>query len=53
VSGAAAVIVVAIILGLGRDGSVDLSNGAVMALGNIVMTRLAVASGLNVYLAIG
>ena len=31
---------------------IDLSNGAVMALGNIVMTRLAVASGLNVYLAI-
>src|SRR2546421_4289404 len=31
---------------------IDLSNGAVMALGNIVMTKLAVDSGLNVYLAI-
>src|SRR3954447_13896090 len=29
---------------------IDLSNGAVMALGNIVMTKLAVDSGLNVYL---
>src|ERR671936_308094 len=31
---------------------IDLSNGAVMALGNIVMTRLAVANGLNPLLAI-
>jgi fructose transport system permease protein len=31
---------------------IDLSNGAVMALGNIVMARLAVDAGLNVYLAI-
>src|SRR5437016_482956 len=31
---------------------IDLSNGAVMALGNIVMTRLAVNSGLNPFLAI-
>jgi fructose transport system permease protein len=32
---------------------IDLSNGAVMALGNIVMARLAVDAGLNAYLAIG
>lgn len=31
---------------------IDLSNGAVMALGNIVMTKLAINSGLNPYLAI-
>ncbi len=31
---------------------IDLSNGAVMALGNIAMTRLAVNSGLNPFLAI-
>nr|WP_322769102.1 ABC transporter permease [Frankia sp. Cr1] len=31
---------------------IDLSNGAIMALGNIVMTSLAVESGLNPYLAI-
>jgi fructose transport system permease protein len=31
---------------------IDLSNGAVMALGNIVMTRLAVESGMNPLLAI-
>jgi fructose transport system permease protein len=31
---------------------IDLSNGAVMALGNIVMTKLAVASGVNPFLAI-
>lgn len=31
---------------------IDLSNGAVMALGNIVMTKLAVDSGLNPFLAI-
>jgi fructose transport system permease protein len=31
---------------------IDLSNGAVMALGNIVMTKLAVDAGLNPYLAI-
>jgi fructose transport system permease protein len=31
---------------------IDLSNGAVMALGNIMITKLAVDSGLNVYLAI-
>jgi fructose transport system permease protein len=31
---------------------IDLSNGAVMAFGQIVMTKLAVDSGLNVYLAI-
>jgi fructose transport system permease protein len=31
---------------------IDLSNGAVMALGNIVITKLAVDSGINVYLAI-
>lgn len=31
---------------------IDLSNGAVMALGNVVMTKLAVDAGLNVYLAI-
>jgi fructose transport system permease protein len=31
---------------------IDLSNGAVMAFGNIVMTKLAVDSGVNVYLAI-
>jgi fructose transport system permease protein len=31
---------------------IDLSNGAVMALGNIVMARLAVANGLNPLLAI-
>src|ERR1043166_4039943 len=28
---------------------IDLSNGAVMAFGNIVMTKLAVDSGLNAY----
>jgi fructose transport system permease protein len=31
---------------------IDLSNGAVMAFGNIVMTKLAVDSGVNPYLAI-
>jgi fructose transport system permease protein len=31
---------------------IDLSNGAVMALGSIVMAKLAVASGVNPYLAI-
>ncbi len=31
---------------------IDLSNGAVMAFGQIVMTKLAVESGMNVYLAI-
>src|SRR6266516_5326268 len=31
---------------------IDLSNGAVMAFGNIMITKLAVDSGLNVYLAI-
>lgn len=31
---------------------IDLSNGAVMALGTIVMTKLAVQTGLNPYLAI-
>src|SRR3984893_13482477 len=31
---------------------IDLSNGAVMALGNIVMTKLAVAAGVNPFLAI-
>ncbi|WP_349817022.1 ABC transporter permease [Frankia sp. Cppng1_Ct_nod] len=31
---------------------IDLSNGAIMALGNIMMTSLAVESGLNPYLAI-
>ena len=31
---------------------IDLSNGAVMALGNIVMTKLAVDSGMNPLLAI-
>src|SRR6266487_2705583 len=31
---------------------IDLSNGAVMALGNIVITKLAVASGMNPFVAI-
>jgi fructose transport system permease protein len=31
---------------------IDLSNGAVMALGNIVMTKMAVAAGVNPFLAI-
>jgi fructose transport system permease protein len=31
---------------------IDLSNGAVMAFGNILMTKVAVDSGVNVYLAI-
>jgi fructose transport system permease protein len=31
---------------------IDLSNGAVMAFGNIVMTKLAVAAGVNPFLAI-
>jgi fructose transport system permease protein len=31
---------------------IDLSNGAVMAFGQIVMTKLAVESGMNVYVAI-
>jgi fructose transport system permease protein len=31
---------------------IDLSNGAVMALGNVVMTKLAVDSGMNPFLAI-
>src|SRR5919205_552131 len=31
---------------------IDLSNGAIMAFGNIVITKLAVDSGVNVYLAI-
>ncbi|MDQ6773351.1 MAG: ABC transporter permease [Candidatus Dormibacteraeota bacterium] len=31
---------------------IDLSNGAVMALGSIVMTKLAVTSGVNPYIAI-
>ena len=34
------------------SAGIDLSNGAVMAFGNIVLTKLAVDSGLNVYLAI-
>jgi fructose transport system permease protein len=33
-------------------GGIDLSNGAVMALGNVVMAKLAVDSGLNPFLAI-
>jgi fructose transport system permease protein len=34
------------------SAGIDLSNGAVMAFGNIVLTKLAVDSGLNVFLAI-